>query len=486
MVVVEIDTWDNNEYDKNADADYDHIAILHSGATAHNTSFNLAGPVQASATNPNVEDCQMHLFDILWEPVQQTLSVYFDDEFRLSYTGNIATQFFSGNPLVYWGFTGATGGVSGEQKFCTLSTCNTDCCITQNYAGRDDLFCYNESGYKLSSAFAIYEILWETTGDGIFDNAESINPIYYPGQADIKAGKVNLILRGVGSTSCNDSYDQLELTILQVNTKNIDLNVENVSINTVDEAIVDIGYQVVGLYPLADFVTLQQRPKGTFNWNTVDNLSHSTTTYHNVDMNTSSIAYEYRLSTTTICGDFISSPIHNTILLEYENYTNEGVDLVWNPYVNWPMGVDHYEIWRKLDSDYVLFKVLNTSSNAFSYNNILDGISHSFRILAVAAGSGNSSWSNTIQVIFEKELFFPNVITPNDDGFNDEFTILNVEYYPENNLKIFNRWGRLVFEMNGYSNSWGGEGVSNGVYFYNFSTGDNNNNETSGWVQVMK
>ncbi len=41
-------------------------------------------------------------------------------------------------------------------------------------------------------------------------------------------------------------------------------------------------------------------------------------------------------------------------------------------------------------------------------------------------------------------------ITPNGDGINEYFRINGIENYPENTLKIFNRWGVLVFEAEGY------------------------------------
>lgn len=46
------------------------------------------------------------------------------------------------------------------------------------------------------------------------------------------------------------------------------------------------------------------------------------------------------------------------------------------------------------------------------------------------------------------EIF--NGITPNGDGLNDFFQIEGIENYPQNSLKIFNRWGVLVYEMENY------------------------------------
>ena len=43
-----------------------------------------------------------------------------------------------------------------------------------------------------------------------------------------------------------------------------------------------------------------------------------------------------------------------------------------------------------------------------------------------------------------------NGVTPNNDGINDFFTIVGIENFPNNNLKIFNRWGVKVYDVDGY------------------------------------
>ena len=43
------------------------------------------------------------------------------------------------------------------------------------------------------------------------------------------------------------------------------------------------------------------------------------------------------------------------------------------------------------------------------------------------------------------------VITPDNDGMNDEFVINCIEQYGDNNLEIFNRYGQLVFRQENYS-----------------------------------
>ncbi|GAA0871989.1 hypothetical protein GCM10009117_11360 [Gangjinia marincola] len=57
------------------------------------------------------------------------------------------------------------------------------------------------------------------------------------------------------------------------------------------------------------------------------------------------------------------------------------------------------------------------------------------------------------------DVIFYNGITPNGDGINDVLIIENIENFPSNNLKIFNRWGVLVYEAEAYGSIEDGERI---------------------------
>jgi len=113
---IEVDTWNNGA--GNGDLVADHIGIFKNGTNNHNSINSLAGPIQASATNANVEDGNDHTFNVRWDPVAQELEVYLDCDFRLQYQGDIINTVFNGDTLVHWGFLGTTGGASNVQSFC--------------------------------------------------------------------------------------------------------------------------------------------------------------------------------------------------------------------------------------------------------------------------------------------------------------------------------------------------------------------------------
>ncbi len=73
-------------------------------------------------------------------------------------------------------------------------------------------------------------------------------------------------------------------------------------------------------------------------------------------------------------------------------------------------------------------------------------------------------------------LFIPNVLTPNNDGYNDTWFIKNVELFPRNSVQIINRWGDVVYQSQNYRNGWdgtyGGAPLPAGTYYYILDLGD--------------
>jgi gliding motility-associated-like protein len=83
-------------------------------------------------------------------------------------------------------------------------------------------------------------------------------------------------------------------------------------------------------------------------------------------------------------------------------------------------------------------------------------------------------------------LDLPNIITPNGDGFNDKFSITNLEYYPGSKIVIFNRWGKKVFESLDYQSNWDAADNSDGVYYFVLVVKDGKDTEISGTITVMR
>lgn len=64
-----------------------------------------------------------------------------------------------------------------------------------------------------------------------------------------------------------------------------------------------------------------------------------------------------------------------------------------------------------------------------------------------------------------------NALSPNGDGANDTWIIEGIEAFPGNKVQVFDKWGDLVYEKDGYRNDWAGTGKSgsllpDGTFYY--------------------
>ena len=77
-----------------------------------------------------------------------------------------------------------------------------------------------------------------------------------------------------------------------------------------------------------------------------------------------------------------------------------------------------------------------------------------YRLCIKGQTDDNSCQEAKIKIVVfqDKPLTIYNGISADGDGHNDYFHIESIERYPVNNLKIFNRWGVLVYEKDGYRN----------------------------------
>ena len=85
----------------------------------------------------------------------------------------------------------------------------------------------------------------------------------------------------------------------------------------------------------------------------------------------------------------------------------------------------------------------------------------------------NQCGSSSDEVLFTRgtcKVAVPNAFSPNNDRTNDVFRVLGIETVKDFNLKIFNRWGQIVFESSDKNKGWDGriKGIESpvGTYVY--------------------
>jgi gliding motility-associated-like protein len=114
----------------------------------------------------------------------------------------------------------------------------------------------------------------------------------------------------------------------------------------------------------------------------------------------------------------------------------------------------------------------------------------------VAKGSCLEILSKVIQVDVPSQVVVPNVFTPNGDGVNDLFILQRANNLSEVSIRIFDRWGKIVYELENTDkgqiewdgNNQFGKPVPDGTYFYILTaTGrDGANYDKKGSISLMR
>ncbi len=122
-------------------------------------------------------------------------------------------------------------------------------------------------------------------------------------------------------------------------------------------------------------------------------------------------------------------------------------------------------------SDSYVWVDINEPDDTLSTDSVLTiTLDHVYELLVTAPSDTSLKANKYISVLTIQEcpydLVIYQYITPNGDGVNDKLIIENIEQSYNHDLKIFNRWGQLVYESQEYHNDWPPGNVKDGVYIY--------------------
>lgn len=131
----------------------------------------------------------------------------------------------------------------------------------------------------------------------------------------------------------------------------------------------------------------------------------------------------------------------------------------------------------------LLLTATGASNYAWTGNNgIISGANSAFLQIRptqtttyTLTGSNSSGCSETLTFTVTvlddlAKIKATNILTPNNDGYNDKWIIDNIDVYPNNDVKVFDKAGRMVYTKKGYDNSWDGQmngaALNEGTYYY--------------------
>jgi gliding motility-associated-like protein len=336
--------------------------------------------------------------------------------------------------------------------------------LTMNFA-KDVYQIEEEISYAFEGDENFNFISWDFGDENALDSVARETGVTHnyscPGQYEV------LLAAYTGTVCQNVALQSREITIIEPQ-----LEIVTVSHHQVFDSTMEIhgAFQYLDFYSGEIDVEKRQIDPSTSDWVKFEMINDNFVLDQQFD--TKKEVWDYRLVIDECAVPTIST-VHNNLRLEakVDSENLSKVTLTRNEYKNWQSGVLSYELWRKIDEgDYQLLDEMNGNDLVNLYEN--EGFDHCFKLKAIEhSGNDAVAWSNEICVAFVPEITMYNVITPNNDPFNEYFIVEGIENYPKSKLTIFNRWGKQVFTSSAYGNDWNGKDengrqLSTGVYYY--------------------
>ncbi len=146
----------------------------------------------------------------------------------------------------------------------------------------------------------------------------------------------------------------------------------------------------------------------------------------------------------------------------------------------------------------VLIGEIDFANDTFFIHAPESGIAGCYTVTALDTFANESAPSNLVCVDNCPEYSLPNAFTPNGDNQNDVFKPYPFRFIEKIELKVYNRWGNLVFETEDPNINWTGVNLNGselmeGVYYYTCKvfekrvTGVLERPELlSGWIELVR
>jgi gliding motility-associated-like protein len=127
-----------------------------------------------------------------------------------------------------------------------------------------------------------------------------------------------------------------------------------------------------------------------------------------------------------------------------------------------------------LVNDFIILDSIPDANDTTFLHANLPSISGCYAVTAIDTVGNQSDFSNVVCVSIDScsRYALPNAFTPNGDGYNDYFVPYPYTSVQNIDLKVFNRWGTVVFQTNDPAIRWDGKDkntnrpCSDGAYFY--------------------
>ncbi|MBL3658198.1 gliding motility-associated C-terminal domain-containing protein [Fulvivirga sp. 2943] len=134
--------------------------------------------------------------------------------------------------------------------------------------------------------------------------------------------------------------------------------------------------------------------------------------------------------------------------------------------------ISRYE-WEQISGD-------NTTTSELNFAQLMVGGLHEgeYQFKFTVTDNQGLTDTDTIKItvlpLSIEDVNIPRLFSPNGDGINDYWEIVNIQALGEVDLRIYDSKGNEIYHSKNYTNDWGGTSngrlLPSGPYFYEIST----------------
>ena len=232
-------------------------------------------------------------------------------------------------------------------------------------------------------------------------------------------------------------------------SSNIPEPIDNISAS-IEGASVNLSWNEPENYLAKGYII--SRSEDGINYEVIDTLN--STSYLDEELLTNSTQYFYSIIYYDGCANISEESIIASPVLLTNEYDNT---LQWSDYQGWSNGIEEYILEKYDENGELIISIPLGQSTSYTEDPALNPYQFIlYKIVAVPFGNSNSQvFSNILEVIYRSKVAFPNAFSPDGDGMNDIFNFKS-RYISAVRMKIFTRWGELIFQTNDPEQGWDG------------------------------
>jgi len=368
---------------------------------------------------------------------------------------------------------------NGNTDFCTSTVTVIDPNVPTIDAGPDGTICQGNT-YPLAGILggSATSGTWSTSGDGTFSLITDPNAIYTPGVADATAGTVTLTWTSDPSP-CSIVSDDMIITITP-GPAFIVAGTDPTTCNGVDGSIVFTGLNPTTSYDITydngsgpTTITITTDAAGNY---TLSGLGAGAYTGFSAMLAGCTGTDASVITLTEPPMPAAPTAAQDATYCDGDPTTDLTATAAFGGVLNWY-------------SDAALTSFLGTGGTYTPSSAIGTAL---YYVNETAAGCVGSASLLTITIdICLIDIEIPTGFTPDFDGTNDVWELVNLNFiYPNCTVRVFNRWGNIVFDSEGYATPWDGthkgQALPTGSYFFTLDYGEDTKEDDTGTVTIIR